>query len=173
VVGTVAVAWLLGATQTSGTTTASPTRAAVATATPIPGSTPDQSAPPSPERTTELTLEPTSKLSAEPTTVLTPEPTTMLTPEPTTAPQVGLAIDFPADGEVVRSRVINVVGTAPPGSPITRDIPLWFDAHTTTRGDGIWMLPVELVEGENALTFRLGDDRSTEIRLTVTYRPSR
>ncbi len=63
-----------------------------------------------------------------------------------------------------------MVGVAPPGATITRDIPLWFDDHTTARPDGIWMLSVPLAQGENELAFRIGDDRSTEIRLFVTYR---
>jgi hypothetical protein len=102
---------------------------------------------------------------------LTPAPTTDPTSEPT--PQArGLVIDFPVDGEVVRSQRINVIGTAPPGATVTRDIPLWFDDHTTGGDDGLWMMPVDLAEGENRLTFRLGDDHSTVQVIVVTYRPA-
>lgn len=179
VVGSVAVAWVLGATGTRGTaTTASPSSAALApTSSPTSGAvtTPDAIKTPeainTPLRTTAPLPVPAATASPVVTLEPTPESTAEPTPDPTRGPQAGLAIDFPADDEVVRSRVINVVGTAPSGATITRDIPLWFDAHTTVRADGIWMLPVELSEGDNALTFRIGDDRSTEIRFTVTYRP--
>ena len=101
----------------------------------------------------------------------TPRPTPLLTPEATPGPETGIRIDFPADGETVVSRVINVIGTGPVGATITRDIPLWFDDHTTVRDDGLWMLRVELNEGSNELAFRIGDDRSTERRIVVTYAP--
>jgi len=34
------------------------------------------------------------------------------------------------------------------------------------------MMPVELAEGENRLTFRVGDDTDTAQVLLVTYRPT-
>lgn len=173
VVGSVAVAWILGLTETRGTAaTAGATSAALASMSPTPEAVSTSiraTAPPLEPPTTgspnvtPATVEPT----ADP--LPTVEPTADPLPEPTREPYVGLAIDFPGDGEVVRSRVINIVGTAPPGATITRDIPLWFDEHTTVRADGIWMLPVQLTKGENPLTIRIGDDRSTEIRFTVTY----
>lgn len=176
VVGSVAVAWILGLTETRGTAaTAGATSAALASMSPTPEAVSTSiraTAPPLEPPTTgspnvtPATVEPTADPlpTVEPTADPLPEP-----PPPTREPYVGLAIDFPGDGEVVRSRVINIVGTAPPGATITRDIPLWFDEHTTVRADGIWMLPVQLTEGENPLTIRIGDDRSTEIRFTVTY----
>ena len=69
------------------------------------------------------------------------------------------------------TRSINVIGTGPPGATVTRDIPLWFDAHATVRPDGIWMLPVELSPGPNRLVFRLGDERATEQAVTVFLEP--
>ncbi len=158
------------ATEQGGRTAAptpseSPTGSAEPTPTSVP--TPQPTARPT---VTSTTVPPTSVPTAMPT--LTPAPTTDPTSEPT--PQAGgLLIDFPVDGEVVRSQRINVIGTAPPGSTVTRDIPLWFDDHTTAGDDGLWMMPVDLAEGENRLTFRLGDDHSTVQVIVVTYRPAR
>jgi hypothetical protein len=137
-----------------------------------------------PELTPAATVEPpptTPQPTPIPTTTSTPEPTpeptvAPLTPEPTVAlptpsPLVGLAFDFPHDGEVLSDADINIIGRAPPEAEVTRDIPMWFDDHTTTRDDGIWMMPIHLGQGENVLRFRIGDDRSTEQVLTVTYQP--
>ena len=63
-----------------------------------------------------------------------------------------------------------VRGLARPGSIITRDIPFWFDDHTPADALGRWSFAVSLAEGENVLTFRVGDDASTAWQLTVTYR---
>jgi hypothetical protein len=126
-----------------------------------------------PEVTVRQTMEPTA--SPTPTIEPTPRPTIEPTPRPTIEPTpqlVGLVIDFPADGETVRSRSINIIGTAPPGATVTRDIPLWFDDHTIAGDDGLWMLPVELAEGQNRLALRLGDDPSTAQVLLVTYQPA-
>lgn len=60
-------------------------------------------------------------------------------------------------------------GTGPPGATVTRDIPLWFDDHVTVRADGTWQMRVSLGLGENVFRFRVGDDRSTERVITVTY----
>jgi len=115
------------------------------------------------------TLEPTAAPTPEPTPTPTLEPTSEPTPAPT--PQLGLTFDFPHDGEVLSDRDINVIGRAPPGSTVTRDIPMWFDDHTLVRDDGIWMLAVHLGDGQNLLRFRIDDDRSTEQVITVTYQP--
>lgn len=108
-----------------------------------------------------------------PTPRPTPRPTPASTAEPQPSPQLAeLVIDFPVDGEVVGSRRLNVIGTAPPGSTVTRDIPFWFDEHTTAGDDGLWMMPVELAEGDNRLTFRIGDDGTTSQVIAVTYQPA-
>jgi hypothetical protein len=69
--------------------------------------------------------------------------------------------------------VILVRGHAPPRSTVTRDVPLWFDQHVTADADGHWSMEVPLSVGENRLTFRLADDRTTEATITVTSDPSR
>lgn len=167
-----ALGWLLGGGG-SGPTGA--TRAAAG------GSPSPLDTGPAIEPTSASTVQPTLKPTDSPTPEATPQPTSprtlqpkttpLPTPEPT-PPPAGLVIDFPADGELVRSRRINVIGTAPPGTTVTRDIPLWFDDHATADADGLWMIPVELAEGENRLTLRLGDDPATAQVLLVTYQPA-
>lgn len=84
---------------------------------------------------------------------------------------VGMSIDSPRDRQAVATKEITVIGLAPPGLTITRDVSLGFDQHATADGTGHWAIKVDLNEGENELVFRIGDDRSTEQRLRVTYRP--
>jgi hypothetical protein len=132
-----------------------------------PSSEPTEGGTPTPSPILEQTFEPTLSPTIEPTP--SPTPTPRPTPEPTPTQQLGF--DFPRDGQVVHTRVINVAGTAPAGATITRDIPMWFDDHAVARGDGTWLMSVELAEGENLLRFRVGDDRATERTLAVRYTP--
>jgi hypothetical protein len=87
------------------------------------------------------------------------------------APIVGLTIQSPPDGQAVATREVTVIGIAPPGLTITRDVSFFPDQHSTVDGTGHWAMNVGLEEGENVLVFRIGDDRSTEQRLRVTYAP--
>lgn len=84
------------------------------------------------------------------------------------APIVGITIQSPQDGQAVSSRDVTVIGIAPPGMTITRDVSFGFDQHTTVDGTGHWAIGVRLDQGDNTLVFRIGDDRSTEKRLRVT-----
>ena len=68
--------------------------------------------------------------------------------------------------------MIAVRGLAQPGSTITHDIPLGFDEHTVADSQGRWSFVESLNQGENRFTFRVGDDRSTEVQLTVYYTPN-
>jgi hypothetical protein len=86
-----------------------------------------------------------------------------------TAPPVGLTILSPADGAVVGTKQVTVIGTAPPGLGITQDISLGLDRHTTTDGTGHWAIQADLSEGENQLKFRIGDDGSTTQTIRVVY----
>ncbi|SRR6266545_827654 len=88
-------------------------------------------------------------------------------------PIVGLSILSPSDGQVVAGPEVTVIGTAPPGLSITQDISFGLDQHATTDGTGHWAIKVGLNEGDNKLTFRIGDDRSTEKTIRVTYTPAR
>lgn len=129
-----------------------------------------------PSPTPTATLVPTPSPVATPSPVLIPSPslTQAAPPSPTPSPSAVPAIefDFPIDGEVVQSRSFFVIGTAPPGATITRDVGGSFDSHVTVRDDGIFMLPVQVSPGENRLTFRIGDDRETAVTIVVTYIPS-
>ena len=86
-----------------------------------------------------------------------------------TAPPVGLTILSPADGAVVGTKQVTVIGTAPPGLGITQDISLGLDRHTTADGTGHWAIQADLSEGENQLKFRIGDDGSTTQTIRVVY----
>jgi hypothetical protein len=99
----------------------------------------------------------------------TPGPSVVVPPPPI----VGLSILSPTDGQAVAAPEVTVIGTAPPGVSITQDISLGLDQHSTSDGTGHWAIKVGLNEGDNKLTFRIGDDRSTEKSIRVTYTPSR
>jgi hypothetical protein len=88
---------------------------------------------------------------------------------PPSAPIVGLTIVSPRDGDVVSTEEVTVIGVAPPGLRITRDVSLFPDQHATVDGTGHWAIAVRLDQGDNTLVFRIGDDRSTEQRIRVTY----
>ena len=107
----------------------------------------------------------------------TPKPTAKPTPRPTRTPRPTLPTTFgvedPSDGARTAGTVILVRGHAPPRSTVTRDVQLWFDQHTVADADGHWSMEVPLSAGENRLTFRLGDDRSTVETITVNSDPSR
>ena len=92
------------------------------------------------------------------------------TPAPS-APIVGLTIQSPRDGDVVATGEVTVIGLAPPGLSITRDVSFGLDQHTTVDGTGHWAIGVRLDQGENTLVFRIGDDRSTEQKIRVTFQP--
>lgn len=81
-----------------------------------------------------------------------------------------LTITSPADGSVTDAKEIMVGGTAPDGAEVVRDIPFASDDRVSAAG-GRWTMALKLDEGENALTFRIGDDESTAKTVTVIYRP--
>lgn len=87
------------------------------------------------------------------------------------APIVGLTIQSPQDGQAMATKEVTVIGLAPPGLTVTRDVSFGLDQHATADGTGLWAINVGLQEGQNDLVFRIGDDRSTEKRLRVTFTP--
>lgn len=93
--------------------------------------------------------------------------------QPPVAPIVGLTILSPADGQAVGSKDVLVIGAAPPGVTITRDVSFGLDQHATVDGTGHWAIQVGLTEGDNKLKFRIGDDHSTERTIRVIYTPPR
>jgi Glucodextranase, domain B len=100
-------------------------------------------------------------------------PVSGATPTAQPALIVGLTILSPADGQVVGAAEVTVIGTAPPGLSITQDISFGLDQHASVDGTGHWAIKAGLNEGDNKLTFRIGDDRSTERTIHVTYTPQR
>jgi hypothetical protein len=114
--------------------------------------------------------------------VATPSPTSVILPPVTATPSfsvgpgftaapVGLTILSPADGAVVGSQDLTVIGSAPAGLTITQDISFGLDRHATVDGTGHWAIQIQLSEGENRLTFRIGDDHSTSQTIRVIYIP--
>ncbi len=87
------------------------------------------------------------------------------------APIVGLTIESPQDGQAIATKDVTVIGLAPPGLGVTRDVSFGFDQHATADGTGHWAISVGLDEGQNDLVFRIGDDHSTEKRVRVIYTP--
>ncbi len=81
-----------------------------------------------------------------------------------------LRVLTPGDGAVVETSVVTFAGTAPVGAEVVRDITLAPDDQVTAV-DGTWTLDVNLDEGENEITLRLGDDDSTAQTFRVTYTP--
>ena len=84
---------------------------------------------------------------------------------------VGLTIQSPVDGQVIATKDVTVIGIAPPGLTVTRDVSFGFDQHATADSTGHWAIVVGLNNGENKLKFRIGDDHSTEHEIRVTYTP--
>jgi hypothetical protein len=87
------------------------------------------------------------------------------------APIVELSFQSPTDRQAVATKDITVIGMGPPGLTVTRDVSFGLDQHATIDGTGHWAMSVGLGNGDNQLVFRIGDDRSTEKRLHVTYQP--
>jgi len=90
---------------------------------------------------------------------------------PVTAPITELTITSPTDGQAIGTKEVTVIGLGPPGLTVTQDISFGPDAHTTVDGTGHWAIKVGLKDGENRLTFRIGDDASTKKTLRVIYTP--
>jgi hypothetical protein len=88
------------------------------------------------------------------------------------APIVELSFQSPADRQTVATKDITVIGIGPPGLTVTRDVSFGLDQHATIDGTGHWAMSVDLNNGDNQLVFRIGDDRSTEKKIHVTYQPS-
>jgi hypothetical protein len=79
----------------------------------------------------------------------------------------GLVIVDPVNGGTTIERTIIVRGLAAPGSTITRDVPMWFDEHVVADNAGRWSFVLPLAIGDNAFTFRVGDDLSTVVTLNI------
>jgi hypothetical protein len=96
---------------------------------------------------------------------------TSVGPEPSVATSQPLAISSHQSGAQVATQTVVISGTAPAGARIVRDISGAPDDDAVAARDGRWKLEVELDQGRNELTFRIGDDKATAITLDVTYIP--
>ena len=83
----------------------------------------------------------------------------------------GLVILEPADNATVTDHVLAIRGLTQPGATVTRDVPLWLDEHTVADSAGRWSFVEALNSGANTFTFRVGDDRATDVTLTVYLSP--
>ena len=145
-----------------------------AEATPTASPTPSPSPSPTPTPTPKRTRSP--KPSATAITATVPPASAVPTAElPRPQPSfvtAGLVIVEPANGTNSSQQVIVVRGLAPPGAVITRDIPFWFDEHVVADSTGAWSFVLQLNPGENVFNFRVADDVSTAMSLTVYYSQS-
>lgn len=80
-----------------------------------------------------------------------------------------LEIVRPADGAIVTTNSVQVVGRAPAGAEIVQDVSFASDRRTSANAEGDWTLTVDLETGDNDLTFRIGSDRASAVALRVTY----
>ena len=101
----------------------------------------------------------------------TPTPVPTSSPSPSPTPRPILLITSPEDGDVVRTRSVQLVGTAPPGAEIVLDVTLFGDRRTSADDQGDWVLTVDLEEGDNDLVLRIGSDQATTKTIRVVYEP--
>ena len=80
-----------------------------------------------------------------------------------------LVISSPTNGSTVTTSTVTVYGTAPANAEVVHDITFAPDTRTTASSDGSWSLAVDLSEGANTLTFRIGDNASTATSITLNY----
>ncbi len=86
-------------------------------------------------------------------------------------PAAVLTIDQPEDRSTVSTQGLTIKGRSTPGARVVRDISAAPDQETSADSDGVWAMDVVLEEGDNELTFRVGDDQATEQTLTLTFQP--
>ena len=138
------------------------------TPNPTPPPTPYWTPTPTPTPTPPPTPSPTP--SPSPTPAPTSSPSSSVAPAPT-PPAYGLIILEPLDSAAVTDHVLAIRGLTQPGATITRDVPLWLDEHTVADSTGRWSFIESLNSGANTFTFRVGDDRATDVTLTVYLSP--
>ena len=85
------------------------------------------------------------------------------------ASNVPFDITSHSSGDVVTTNEITVSGTAPAGSEVVYEIPLWPDEYVTSSPEGEWSVELKLHSERNELSFRVGDDESTRIELVLAY----
>ena len=86
-------------------------------------------------------------------------------------PSGSVTIESHQDGDTVSTSSIQLQGTAPPNAEIVQDISFAPDVRTSADAEGNWVLTVDLEEGANDVTLRIGEDESTSKRIRITYEP--
>lgn len=89
------------------------------------------------------------------------------------APTGVLRIDWPPNGADVCTNIADAVlvsGHAPPGARVVHDISLAPDDEDVAHASGEWSIPADVRPGRNELTFRIGDDHSTEQSVEFTFK---
>ena len=79
-----------------------------------------------------------------------------------------LRVLVPANGSTVDVGTVLVEGIAPPGATVTQNVDIVADPHTIADASGRWSISAALEPGANKLTFRLGDDVTTDVSLYLT-----
>ena len=81
-----------------------------------------------------------------------------------------LRVTYPTDGETVATVDILVLGTAPAGVTVNRNIPLAPDQETVADSSGNWSMAIHLGLGDNTLRFRISG--IPDLVVHVTYDPT-
>ena len=81
-----------------------------------------------------------------------------------------LRVSYPTDGETVATVDILVLGTAPAGVTVNRNIPLAPDQETVADSSGNWSMAIHLGLGDNTLRFRISG--IPDLVVHVTYDPT-
>lgn len=88
------------------------------------------------------------------------------------APAGALVIASHEDGETVGDDSVQISGTAPPNAEIVQNIAFGRDRRTSADAAGSWVLTVDLEEGDNDITLRIGSDDATSKTIRIVYDPA-
>jgi hypothetical protein len=78
-----------------------------------------------------------------------------------------------SSGATVDTSRVQIQGTGSAGARIVHDISFAPDQDATVGDDRRWSMVVDLLEGANDLTFRIGDDKTTAVTISLVYAKSR
>jgi hypothetical protein len=139
------------------------------------GTTPTVTPTPTPTRTPTPT--PTGVSTQTPTPTPTPASTSIPTPTPTQAAGAGgtsttLSLTSPAGGEIVRTSMPTLTGTAPADSTVTITIysdPITVTATAGTNGTWTYTLGQALPEGEHRVVISAAGADGTTQTQTITF----
>ncbi|MFL5754843.1 MAG: hypothetical protein ACJ77N_00955 [Chloroflexota bacterium] len=115
-----------------------------------------------------------SASAAVPVAVVPPHDPPPPTTSDTTAAAAAAAafgILSPANASTVPGPLVVVRGVAASGAEVLRDVGFGLDDRVRADAWGAWSMPLRLDQGEQVLTFRVADDRSTAQRLRLFVAP--